>query len=84
MTALPSDYPERAYAAALGKLIGVNLGRQRAPVEARRQDFAAPAGARCHLPASKFTVVALTDEWIWMRISASARRLQIEARGGFP
>jgi hypothetical protein len=27
MTALPSDYPERAYAAALGKLIGVYLGR---------------------------------------------------------
>jgi ADP-ribosylglycohydrolase len=27
MAALPSDYPERAYAAVLGKLIGVYLGR---------------------------------------------------------
>ena len=27
MTVLPSDYPERAYAAVLGKLIGVYLGR---------------------------------------------------------
>ena len=27
MTALPPDYPERAYAAVLGKLIGVYLGR---------------------------------------------------------
>ena len=27
MTTLPPDYPERAYAAVLGKLIGVYLGR---------------------------------------------------------
>ena len=27
MTALPPDYSERAYAAVLGKLIGVYLGR---------------------------------------------------------
>jgi hypothetical protein len=27
MMAIPRDYPERAYAAALGKLIGVYLGR---------------------------------------------------------
>ncbi len=27
MAALPPDYPERAYAAVLGKLIGVYLGR---------------------------------------------------------
>jgi ADP-ribosylglycohydrolase len=27
MTTLPQDYPERAYAAVLGKLIGVYLGR---------------------------------------------------------
>ena len=27
MATLPADYPERAYAAVLGKLIGVYLGR---------------------------------------------------------
>jgi ADP-ribosylglycohydrolase len=27
MMTLPQDYPERAYAAVLGKLIGVYLGR---------------------------------------------------------